>query len=212
MRQRTTTIRATLVIALLVVGVGVVLFHGHDTPKKPAPSTSTTTTTTAPGTTTSTTTTIPEGAFPQTSALPPAHTHDLNGRMRALLSAIATGNPAHGYGAFFPLAAYLQTKAGGGNTEDWHYRLIGHFDQDVATYHRELGPHAADAKLVGYSVDDAAAVWVVPGVEENKGPYWRIYDTTLTYAIGHQTGSLRVSTMISWRGEWYVVHLIGFNS
>jgi len=204
---------ATLFAAIAVFAVGSLVVHRLDAS---APTTTTTTTvattTTVPPPTTTTTTTVPPGDLPQTHVLPPVRTSGLDVRMTELMRAIATGNPTLGYPAFFPLAAYLQTKAGYGNDLDWHVRLLGHFDQDVATYHRELGPHAAAARLVGYTVDDTEAVWVLPGIEENKGPYWRVYYTSLTYSIGAQQGSITINTMISWRGEWYVVHLIGFNS
>jgi hypothetical protein len=127
--------------------------------------------------------------------------------MAALVRAIAIGDPRLAYRSFFPVSAYVQTKAYSDAAVDWRVRLIAGFDADVATYHRELGPRAPAARLVSYAVDESAAVWVLPGEEYNKGPYWRVYDTTITYAIGRQTGSIGVTTMISWRGEWYVVHL-----
>ena len=203
-------IAITLAFVLVVVGVSTVALHpfvARSTGARPA------TTTALPRTTTSsTTTTTPAGVLPQTTVLPPARNPGLTLRMTALLRAVATGQPRLAYGAFFPIGAYVQTKTGSNNAEDWHVRLLGHFDEDVATLHAELGAHHEAPRLIGYSVDDPAAVWVVPGVEENKGPYWRVYDTTVTYAIGRQQGSFTVTTMISWRGSWYVVHLIGFNS
>ena len=207
-----TTGVATLVAAIAVFAVGSLVLHRLNASASAPTTTSTapTTTTTAPPPTT--TTTVPPGRLPQTHTLPPARTPGLDARMTALLRAVATGDPSRGYTAFFPLAAYLQTKTGYNNGADWHDRLLGHFDEDVATYHRDLGPGAAHARLVGYTVNDAQAVWVLPGLEENKGPYWRVYYTTLTYAIGERRGSITINTMISWRGEWYVVHLIGFNS
>jgi hypothetical protein len=111
--------------------------------------------------------------------------------MRALLRAIATGNPKLGYTSFFPVGAYVQTKEYGDAAVDWHVRLLAEFDKDVATYHAGLGPRAAAARLTGYSVDDSQAVWVLPGLEFNKGPYWRVYYSTLTYAIGRQPGPSR---------------------
>ena len=44
------------------------------------------------------------------------------------------------------------------------------------------------------------------------GTVTELNDTTVTYAIGRRLGTITVTTMISWRGEWYVVHLIGFDS
>ena len=212
MPRGTGRIAVTIAFVLVVIGVSTLALHplvGRSMGAGPA------TTTTMPRTTTSsttTTTTTPVGELPQTAVLPPARSPGLTSRMTALLRAVATGQPRLAYGAFFPIGAYVQTKTGYNNAEDWHVRLLGHFDADVATLHAELGAHPEAARLIGYSVDNPAAVWVVPGVEENKGPYWRVYDTTVTYAIGRQQGSFTVTTMISWRGSWYVVHLIGFNS
>jgi hypothetical protein len=201
---------AGLLAGIAVIGVGsFVLRHADATTTTTSTTTSTSTTLAPPATTT---TTIPVGDLPQTHALPPAVTRGLTKRMRALVAAVATGNPRLGYAAFFPLAAYLQTKDGWNNTLDWHDRLLGHFDEDVAALHASLGPNASKAKLAGYAVDDAAAVWVLPGEEENKGPYWRVYDTTVAYKIGDRRGYFTVTTMISWRGQWYLVHLTGFNS
>jgi len=208
--QRRSSTTAALVGAVVVVVAGSLVLH------RLAASGSAPTTTIAATTSTTdrptTTTTVAPGTLPQTHVLPPASTPGLDVRMTELLHAIATDDPALGDRAFFPLAAYLQTKSGFGNEVDWRVRLLGHFAQDVATYHRTLGPHAGTARLVSYAVDDAQAVWVLPGMEENKGPYWRVYFTTLNYAIGARRGSITVNTMISWRGEWYVVHLIGFDS
>jgi len=200
-----------LVTAIVVVGAGSLVMHRLD---GPAPTTTTTaaptTTTTVPPTTT--TTVVPVGDLPQTTKLPPAITPSLTKRMRDLVAAVATGVPSKGYPAFFPVAAYVQTKAGWNNAVDWHYRLIGHFDEDVLALHRALDPSGAPATMLGYSIDDGAASWVLPGEEMNKGPYWRVYNSTVAYGIGATRGYLNVTTMISWRGEWYVVHLSGYNS
>jgi hypothetical protein len=51
------------------------------------------------------------------------------------------------------------------------------------------------------------ATWVQPGAEYNKGSYWRVYNAQLRYTVDGQTGAFPVASMISWRGEWYVVHL-----
>ena len=45
------------------------------------------------------------------------------------------------------------------------------------------------------------------GEESNKLSYWRVYRTTLHYTEDGQDMSFPVTSLISWRGEWYVVHL-----
>jgi hypothetical protein len=77
----------------------------------------------------------------------------------------------------------------------------------VHTLHAQLGANASGAELVGVTVPDDQAVFVQPGEEFNKLPYWRVYGTTVHYRAGGQTGSFPVTSLISWRGQWYVVHL-----
>jgi hypothetical protein len=67
----------------------------------------------------------------------------------------------------------------------------------------------------GYSVPEATAHICPVGREENKAPYWQVYFTRLlyTYPTGGNhwsTGAITVNTMISWRGQWYPVHMIGY--
>ena len=54
---------------------------------------------------------------------------------------------------------------------------------------------------------DTQAVLVQPGEESNKLSYWRVYGTTLHYTEAGQANSFPVTSLISWRGQWYVVHL-----
>ena len=72
--------------------------------------------------------------------------------------------------------------------------------------HRLLGTHAKDAKLVGVSVPAKAAEWILPGVESNKLSYYRVYGSRLTYTVDGKTKSFGLFSLISWRGQWYVVH------
>jgi hypothetical protein len=147
------------------------------------------------------------GLLPQTDAKPSAADPLLTAHMHDLWRAIVTGNPADGMPAFFPLTAYLQTKALSYARADWHDRLVALYDLDIAAYHRLLGPLPGAATLVGYAVPESSATWIVPGVEYNKGPYWRVYNTRLDYRIDGAVHSVGVFSMISWRGEWYLVHL-----
>jgi hypothetical protein len=51
------------------------------------------------------------------------------------------------------------------------------------------------------------AEWIEPGAEYNKGSYYRVYGTRLTYQVKGHSASFGIFSLISWRGEWYVVHL-----
>lgn len=180
----------------------------------PARGPSTTTSTTPPPSTSppTTTTTVPVGSLPQTRTLPPPITPGLTQRMRSLLKAISTGEVTYGMPAFFPILAYVQTKIYSDSAHDWRTRLIPEFASDIRALHVAIDPNGAPMRLLGYAVDDAAAVWVLPGEEFNKGPYWRVYDAVVAYGIGSTRGSFTINTLISWRGEWYVTHVASFNS
>ncbi len=163
---------------------------------------------TAPPTTIATTTTTADpGTLPQTHALPSPADPSFAVRIGDLWQAIVTGDASMALPAFFPETAYLQTKSGTNNAADWHDRLLSMYQLDIGAVHALLGPDAPGAEFVGVSVPAARAVWVTPGQEENKGPYYRVYGTRLTYWLDGRTRSFGIYSMISWRGEWYVVHL-----
>jgi hypothetical protein len=157
-----------------------------------------------------TTTTAPAndpGALPQTDEHPSASGATFTAGVDALWEAIRKDDPALGLPFFFPERAYLQVKAINDPAGDYQHRLIANFEDDVHTLHAQLGANAANATLVGISVPDDQAVLVQPGEEYNQLPYWRVYGTTIQYEIDGRTGSFPVTSLISWRGQWYVVHL-----
>jgi hypothetical protein len=167
-------------------------------------------TTTAVSTTTVPTTTAPAsdpGALPQTDEQPTASGASFTAGVDGLWEAIKQDRPELGLPFFFPKSAYLQVKAIGDPAGDYQNRLIANFEDDVHTLHAQLGANAANAKFVGITVPNDQAVFVQPGEESNKGSYWRVYGTTLQYELDGQTGSFPVTSLISWRGQWYVVHL-----
>jgi hypothetical protein len=181
-----------------------------------SPTTTTTSTThAAPTTTAVSTTTVPTttapasdpGALPQTDEQPTASGATFTAGVDGLWEAIKQDRPELGLPFFFPKSAYLQVKAIGDPAGDYQNRLIANFEDDVHTLHAQLGANAANAKFVGITVPNDQAVFVQPGEESNKGSYWRVYGTTLQYELDGQTGSFPVTSLISWRGQWYVVHL-----
>jgi hypothetical protein len=153
-----------------------------------------------------TTTTVDPALLPQTDEQPVAAGDGFDARSRALWDAVVSDDPARGISAFFPLAAYTQIKAVKDPAADWKDRLVADFGTDVHSLHRQLGAAAATATFVGMDVPDAA-VWVTPGQEHNSGPYWRVYGSTLRYSVDGVEHTLPVESLISWRGQWYVVHL-----
>jgi hypothetical protein len=159
-----------------------------------------------PTSSTSTSTTIDPGSLPQTADLPSPSSAAFNARMQALWQAIVDGTPGEALVSFFPRSAYLQVKAVANPGADWQTRLVNNFDQDIAALHQTLGQAASGATLLGVDVP-SSAVWVHPGAEFNRLSYWRVYGTQVRYEVDGAVRHLVIASMISWRGEWYVVHL-----
>ena len=51
------------------------------------------------------------------------------------------------------------------------------------------------------------AHWVPPGVCDNSIGYYEMPNARLVYSVGGRISSFGIASMISWRGDWYVVHL-----
>jgi hypothetical protein len=152
-------------------------------------------------------TTVDPGSLPQTPEKPTTTGSAFSARVDALWKAIATDDTSLAMPFFFPLGAYLQVKDLSNPTQDYQQRLVANYVADIHTLHSQLGANAATASFSGIDVPDAQAQWILPGVEFNKGSYWRVYGTTLRYTSGGVARTFTVSSLISWRGEWYVVHL-----
>lgn len=165
-----------------------------------------TTTSVAPSTTAPTAppTTIDPGLLPQTTQLPSPTDPAFLARISDLWQAILTGNTATAAPAFFPLSAYIQVKGISDPVHDYQTRLIPDYDQDIATLHSQIPPYA---KFISVTVPNAAQ-WILPGVEYNKGSYWRVYGTRVDFSVNGQDHYFDIVSMISWRGQWYVVHLL----
>jgi hypothetical protein len=125
-------------------------------------------------------------------------------RMREMWAAVVAGDTAARSG-FFPLGAYLQVKAISNPAADYRNRLIAMYELDIRALHLRVG---SGATLLGVDVPDGSATWVTPGQEYNKGSYWRVYGTRVRYrTVAGKEGSFGIFSLISWRGQWYVVHL-----
>jgi len=132
-------------------------------------------------------------------------------RLEVLWQAIAADDPSLADRAFFPKVAYEKVKDIKNPAGDWKSRLMKNFARDIHRYHAKLGDDAKATKLLGLSVDDARVKWMDPGKEGNKLGYYRVTRSKLRYADaagGEHT--LELTSLISWRGEWFVVHLDGF--
>ena len=153
-------------------------------------------------------TTSPDpGLLPQTHVLPGAAGPFFDAGAQALWRGIVTDDVDAAMPFFFPLSAYLQVKAIADPAHDWHSRLITAYARDIHALHVALGPAAATAQLGGLDVPERAAVWVLPGQEHNRIGYFRVYGSRLRYTVAGRPGAFTVTSLISWRGQWYVVHL-----
>jgi hypothetical protein len=150
---------------------------------------------------------IDPGTLPQTHVLPRADDPVFQAGVQDLWQAIVSGDPTTALPFFFPESAYLQVKAISNPAADYKNRLIDWYRLDIEAAHALLGSQAAQAQFVGVTVPTSQAAWIVPGVEYNKGSYYRVFGTRLTYKVGGKTKSIGLFSLISWRGEWYIVHL-----
>jgi hypothetical protein len=139
----------------------------------------------------------------------------------ALGEAIVRDDPERAMAFFFPLGAYEQVKDIGSPAIDWKRRLVAAYVRDIHALHARLaeaqalrdGPpedSGTGARLLGLDVPDARARWVEPGEEYNKIGYFRVFGSRLRFEVGGPKQTLQtfdVKSLISWRGEWYVVHL-----
>jgi hypothetical protein len=165
-------------------------------------------TTTVPTTAVPTTTTAPTpGTLPQTSTVPPGDTAQFEAEMADLWQGVVSGAVTPALPAFFPEAAYAQLKSLGTDRSDWQDRLVHDYGLDIGAAHRLLGATAPRATLTGVQVPETYAHWITPGVCTNSIGYYEVPNARVVYQEGGATRSFGIASMISWRGQWYVVHL-----
>ena len=147
------------------------------------------------------------GLLPQTTALPSGATARFHARMNLLWRGILADSPAAAQPAFFPGAAYVQVKQIANPAADYQQRLLGGFRLDLAAAHRLVGGHA---QLLSVSVPPQWA-WIPPGGCFNRVGYWHAPGARIVYRAQGRVRSFGIYSLISWRGEWYVVHLGPWN-
>jgi hypothetical protein len=145
--------------------------------------------------------------LPQTRDVPASSGTAFDARVVALWAAIVEDNPERAMPFFFPLGAYQQVKDIGDPAADWRLRLVAAYERDVHALHEWLGPDAPRATLIALEVPRESVRWVEPGEESNKIGYYRVVGSALRYEVDGAARTINVRTLISWRGEWYVVHL-----
>jgi hypothetical protein len=152
-------------------------------------------------------TTVDPGALPQTGAFPSSESPAFEAEMADLWQGVLSGSLAPALPAFFPESAYLQLKAVYNPAADYEDRLVHQFGLDLAAAHQLLGPDPASARLVAVSVPGQYAHWVPPGTCYNRVGYFEVPNSRVIFEEGGQERSFGIASMISWRGQWYVVHL-----
>jgi len=152
---------------------------------------------------------VDEATLPQTHDKPTSDSDAFRARAEALFEAIQNDDPDRAMIAFFPRAAYEQVKAITNPASDWRYRLVANFKRDIHEAHAKLGRKSTALRFIGLDVG-AGARWVESGEEGNKLGYYRAYGSHLRFSVEGQERAIDVTSLISWRGEWYVVHLTGF--
>ena len=205
MTPRSSHKRAISAIVLLAAASTAIAASGGSSSKASETTTTQeqTTTTTAPPTTT---TTVDPGTLPQTDEKPSGTGVEFDARMKTLANAIINNTPDSAISTFFPVSAYKQTKKNTDPASDWKNRLIANFKVDVADANKKLGANAKNAVFTGVTVPNTA-VWVKPGEDYNVGPYWRVFKTQMNFTVDGKNVQIPIESMISWRGQWYVVHL-----
>lgn len=147
----------------------------------------------------------------QTEQRPTLSSVSFKKRVAAVAQAIVSGETEAALDAFFPLLAYQQVKDVAKPERDYKFRLVANFKRDLLEYHRALGASAAEARLQEIVVPEQSVKWMAPGSEGNKLGYFRVLRSRLRFTLPTgRTREFELTSMISWRGEWYVVHLHGF--
>jgi hypothetical protein len=216
-RRRRALLVGGAVCVLALVLIVVVLLTGpssrpqaqaqaHGTTTAPL---SSTTTTSLPATTSSTTTTtIDPGTLPQTDQFPAANTPQFTSEMQGVWNGVVQGSVQPALPAFFPQSAYRQLKTGLHDPAgDWSNRLVADYGLDIQAAHALVASDPSGASFVGVTVPEQYGHWIHAGICDNGIGYYEVANSRLVYQFQGQTRSFGIASMISWRGEWYVVHL-----
>jgi hypothetical protein len=154
----------------------------------------------------------PDGKpLPQTEDRPSVESPAFRRRMQLLWDAIIANDSKIAERAFFPVEAYEQVKDIKNPAADWRSRLLRHFARDVRDYHERLGADPKACRFEGVEIDEGRVQWMKPGREGNRVGYFRITRSRIRYTDPKgRPRTLELTSLISWRGEWFVVHLHGF--
>lgn len=149
--------------------------------------------------------------LPQTKDRPSATSPAFERRMKLLWEAMVANDPSRAERVFFPREAYEVVKDIEKPGADWKSRLMKAFARNVSEYHKKLGSEPESLVFEGLDLDEKRVKWIDKGEEGNKVGYWRVTRSKLRYRDpAGKSHTLELTSLISWRGEWFVVHLHGF--
>ena len=150
--------------------------------------------------------------LPQTEDEPSIHSPLFQHRLGLLWQAIVADDPEIARPFFFPKVAYLKVKA----IKDPPAATgsAGCGSSSCATFTsttKSSAPIRARPASSGSDFPEGKSHWMKKHKEGNAIGYHRVKRPYLVFtdADGKEQ-KLEVTVMISWRGEWYVVHLHGF--
>jgi len=147
----------------------------------------------------------------QTKDRPSTTSPAFEARMQLLWKAIVKNDPTIADAVFFPVVAYEKVKDIKKPAADHKSRLLKAFARNIKEYHDDIGPDPDKTKLLGIDVDEKRVKWMEPGKEGNKLGYFRVTRNKIRYAnAAGEEKTLELTSLISWRGEWFIVHLHGF--
>ena len=128
--------------------------------------------------------------------------------MKQVFSAIESGNSSTALQSFFPEAPYVSMKAGliAYPAADYKNRLVAFFKLDLAAY-RNAFAGRMPSTFVGVNANPKFAQWIAPGACENSIGYWHVPGVRMVVRRNGRLVSAAVFSLISWRGQWYVIHL-----
>jgi hypothetical protein len=135
---------------------------------------------------------------------------NLDERGQLLWQAIVDDKPELAASFFFPKEAYVHVKAAKNPEGDWKWRLWKHFERDVHAVHKTQGEALRRGTFKSLRIPPKKPHWAAPGNEYNRLGYWRVYGAHLVYELRGRERFVPISSLISWKREWYVVHLTGF--
>jgi hypothetical protein len=150
-------------------------------------------------------------ALPQTEDRPRPDSPALVQKIELLTQAILKDDPALALPAFFPVVAYEQVKDIANPARDWKLRLVAAFERNIHEYHRAIGAKVQSLRVVGLEIPEPGVRWMKPGSEGNRVGYFRVLRSKLRLETDQgKSLAFEITSFISWRGEWYIVHLKGF--